>query len=135
MSEPRPISPHDRTTAPFWDASRERRFVIQRCDACDAYQHYPRSFCISCEANDPPFVEASGRATIVSYSIVHRAPHPAFTAPYAIALVRLDEGPVLLTNIVTDDLDALRCEQRVTLTWEPLPDGRELPLFTPEGTA
>jgi uncharacterized OB-fold protein len=134
MSEPRPISPADRTTAPFWDATTQRRLVIQRCDACDAYQHYPRSFCIACEANDPPFVEASGRASIVSFSIVHRAPHPAFEAPYAVALVRLDEGPTLLTNIVTGDLDAIRCDQRVTLIWEELPDGRALPLFTPEGT-
>lgn len=134
MSEPRPIAAPDTTTSPFWEATTQRRLVIQRCDACDATQCYPRSFCIACEANEPPFVEASGHATIVSFSVVHRAPHPAFAAPYAVALVRLDEGPVLLTNIVTDDLDALACDQRVQLDWEPLPDGRALPIFIPGRT-
>lgn len=134
MSEPRPISPPDQTTAAFWDATRDRRLVVQRCTRCGHVQHYPRSFCTGCGVADPATIEASGAATIVSFTIVHRAPHPAFTPPYVVALVRLDEGPVLLTNLVTDDLDALACEQPVHLTWEALPDGRHLPLFTPGRT-
>ena len=63
---------------------------------------------------------------------MHRAPGPAApAAPYAVALVRLAEGPVVLTNVVAADLEALVCDAPVTLAWEPLADGRSLPVFAP----
>lgn len=133
MNEPRPISPPDRATAPFWDATREHRLVIQRCGRCDHVQHYPRLHCTSCGAPDPEPFEVSGHGTIWSYTVVYRAPGLAFNAPYIVALVRLEEGPVLMTNIVACSIDEVRCDQRVIVTWEDLPDGRALPLFTPIG--
>lgn len=132
-AEPRPIANADVITAPFWDATRERRFVVQRCDACGHAQHYPRGICTACGSLGLSFVQASGRGTIYSYSVVHRAPHPAFMPPYVVAMVRLEEGPVLLTNIVGCAPEDVRCDMPVTVTWEALPDGRQLPLFMPAG--
>lgn len=133
MSEPRPIAPADSVTAPWWDATREGRLLVQRCDACGHTQHYPRNICTACGTLDPGYAEASGRGTIWSFTVVHRAPHPAFTPPYVVALVRLAEGPVLLANVVGAEPGALRCDMPVTLCWEDLPDGRKLPMFTPGG--
>jgi uncharacterized OB-fold protein len=129
----RPIAPPDAVTAPWWDATRERRLLVQRCGACGHRQHYPRNICAACGRLGPSFVEASGRGTIYSFSVVNRAPDPAFDPPYVVALVRLEEGPVLLTNIVGCEPDAVRCDMPVSVEWEDLPDGRKLPMFTPTG--
>lgn len=128
MGEPRPIADADAITAPWWDATREGRFLFQRCTSCNHRQHYPRALCTACGATDLTFDEASGRGTIYSHTTVRRAPHPAFEPPYVVALVRLEEGPVVLTNIV--GADEVRCDMPVRLVWEDLPDGRKLPLFT-----
>jgi uncharacterized protein len=132
MSEPRPIAPSDQTTAAFWEATSKQELTLQKCSACGHVQHYPRGFCISCGQTHLETLQASGFGRIVSFTIVHRAPHPAFQPPYAVALVELREGPVVLTNIVGCDPDEIACDQSVQVTWEDLPDGRKLPLFTLE---
>lgn len=130
---PRPVAPPDSTTASWWDATRERRLLVQHCAACGNNQHYPRPLCAACGALGPQEIEVSGRGTVWSYTIVHRAPHPAFEPPYVVALVRLAEGPVLLTNITGCAPEDVACDMPVALAWEDLPDGRRLPLFTPQG--
>lgn len=121
----------DSQTQAWWDATRESRLLVQRCRACGHNQHYPRPLCTECGSTNLEDIEASGRGSVYSFTVVHRAPHPAFTPPYVVALVRLEEGPVLLTNIVGCEPDDVGCDMRVAVTWETLPDGRRLPLFTP----
>jgi hypothetical protein len=129
--EPRPIAAPDSVTQEWWDGTRERRLLVQRCRSCGHQQHYPRNICTGCGASDLSLVEAAGRGSVYSFTVVHRAPHPAFEPPYVVALVRLEEGPVLLTNIVGCAPEDLRCDMPVTVGWEDLPDGRRLPVFTP----
>jgi uncharacterized OB-fold protein len=134
MSEPRPIAAADSCTQQWWDATREERFLLQRCARCNHVQFYPRALCTSCGSTELTYEDASGHGTIYSFTVVGRAPHPAFTPPYIVALVRLTEGPVVLTNIVGTDVVTsgdVRCDQPVHLRWEELPDGRKLPLFEP----
>jgi len=132
MTEPKPVAAPDAVTQPWWDATAEGRFVVQRCDVCQHYQHYPRALCTSCGSTEHlGFVEATGRGIVYSHTTVRRAPHPAFTPPYVVAMVRLEEGPVLLTNIVGCAPEDVRCDMAVKVTWEDLPDGRKLPLFEP----
>ena len=127
------LPPVDGVTQPWWDATRERRLLVQRCQGCEHLQHYPRALCTSCGGTSLGWVDAAGRGTIDSFTVVHRG-LPGFEAPYVVARVRLAEGVLLLTNIV--DLDdgtraSLRCDQPVTLTWRALADGRHLPVFAP----
>ena len=126
----RPLPPVTSDTRAWWDATRDRRLVVQRCTACGRHQHYPRALCISCGSTDLTFDDAAGTGTVVSFTVVHRALSESFTPPYVVALVRLDEGVQVLTNIVAAPDDVF-CDQPVTVTWEPLDDGRHLPLFTP----
>jgi uncharacterized OB-fold protein len=126
----RPIAAADHCTQEWWDATRDGRFLLQRCAACGNRQHYPRNICVACGATDLAFDEATGRGTVYSHTTVRRPPHPAFTPPYIVALVRLEEGPVVLTNIV--GLEHVRCDMPVRVVWEDLPDGRKLPMFTGE---
>lgn len=131
MSVPRPVAQPDAITQPWWDATREGKLMVQRCAACGRHQHYPRNICTSCGRLDPELVETAGRGTVYSHTTVHRAPHPAFTPPYVVVLVRLAEGPVLLANIVGAEPGSVRCDMPVKLMWEDLEDGRRLPVFTP----
>lgn len=131
MSEPRPVPDPDQTSAPWWDATRMQQLVVQQCTQCGHIQHYPRALCTACEGTTLDFVETSGRGTVYSHTTVYRSPHPAFEPPYVVALVRLQEGPMLVTNIVGCEPSEVRCDQRVRVAWEPLADGRMLPVFTP----
>jgi uncharacterized protein len=127
MSE---LPPVDETTAPWWEGAREGRFLLQRCRACAAVQFPPRSVCITCMAAELEWVEASGRARVDSYTVVHRSPAPEqIEAPYVVARVALEEGPMVLSRLVGDEADAWRCDDAVWLRWEPLADGRRLPVF------
>ncbi|MDI2131870.1 Zn-ribbon domain-containing OB-fold protein [Yinghuangia seranimata] len=129
------VPPPDEVTAGWWDATRERRLVVQRCLDCAHLQHYPRALCTACGKTSLEFTDVSGRGRIDTYSVTHRAPRPDLTPPYVVARVRLAEGPVLLTNIVDCPLDRLACDLPVVLAWRPLPDGRALPVFRPDPDA
>lgn len=133
MSEPRPIAEPDSLTEPWWEATKQERLLLQRCTSCGNHQHYPRNLCTACSSTDLEYVPSGGRGEVYSFTVIHRSPNPAFDPPYVVALVRLNEGPVLLTNIVGIPPKDVRCDMRVRVVWEPLPDGRKLPVFTPAG--
>jgi uncharacterized OB-fold protein len=116
--------------AAWWDATRASRLLVQRCLGCGHHQLYPRAICTACHRTALELVPASGEGTVYSHTTVHR-PAAGFEAPYVVAIVRLAEGPRLLTNITGCAPEAVHCEMPVSVAWEPLPDGRRLPVFTP----
>ena len=94
--------------------------------ACGQVHHYPRAICPFCFSDKTEWIEASGKGTIYSYSVMRRAP-----VPYAMAYVTLAEGPRMVTNIVDCDLDKLKFEQPVKVVFKPTDGGPPLPMFTP----
>jgi hypothetical protein len=118
-------------TEPFWAAARERRLAIQRCNNCGRYYFYPRSFCRYCSSWDVAWHDVSGLGTLVSYVINYRPLPPADPAPQVIALVELDEGPRMLTNIVTDDPspEKLPLGATVTVEFESRGTDAKVPVF------
>ncbi|GAA2211643.1 Zn-ribbon domain-containing OB-fold protein [Nonomuraea monospora] len=118
----------DEITAPWWAAAREGRLLLQRCTECGHLQHYPRALCTSCGGGELGWRESAGFGVVDSFTEVHRAASPGMAVPYVVARVRLDEGPVLLTNLVGEG--PWCCDQRVRVAWRDLPeDGRRLPVF------
>ena len=118
----------------FWAATAESTLLLQRCQPCGTANFYPRVNCIACGAQELHWEEASGRGTLHTFTIARRATHPAFEGegPYAVAIVALEEGPHMTTNLVDCDLDALRIDQAVELVWDEAgEDGYRLPLFRP----
>jgi uncharacterized protein len=124
-------------SGPFWEATREGRLLVQWCTACDKAIFYPRSFCPICgaESSALEWRTASGRATVYAVTVEHK---PAATGttfsggePYTVALVELEEGVRMMTNVIGCPADDVRIGMAVTVTWEPLSDGRQLPQFTP----
>jgi uncharacterized OB-fold protein len=124
-------------SGPFWEATRTGTLLVQWCTACDKGIFYPRSFCPICGATDSALEwrTASGRATVYAASVEHKPAATGITfsggEPYVIALVDLEEGVRMMTNVVGCPVDDVKAGLAVTVTWEPLSDGRQLPLFTP----
>ncbi len=94
------MPPEDGVTAPWWDATRERRLLIQFCDACERPQYPPRALCSHCGATSTlAWRESTGEAVVDSFTVVHRAPRPDVDVPYVIAYIRLREGAVMLSRL------------------------------------
>jgi hypothetical protein len=113
-------------TLPFWQAAAEGRLLLKFCRLCGRTHWYPRALCPHCHSADLEWREASGKGTVYSFTVVRRA-----EPPYVLALVRLDEGTTLLTNIVDCDPDSVRIGQRVALCFRPAREGRSMPYFRP----
>ncbi|MFE1308988.1 Zn-ribbon domain-containing OB-fold protein [Streptomyces sp. NPDC058755] len=92
----------DSFTRPYWTAAAEGRLLIRRCATCGRAHHYPREFCPHCWSEDVTWEEASGRATLYTWSTVHRNDLPPFgdRTPYVAAVVDLAEGPRMMTELV-----------------------------------
>ncbi|GAA3228279.1 Zn-ribbon domain-containing OB-fold protein [Dactylosporangium siamense] len=119
--------PCDETTLGWWDATRERRLTVQRCAACGHHQHYPRPVCLACGGLQLSLVDVAGTGVVETFTVVRRAPSPGFEPPYAVAVVALDEGPRLLSNV--EPWPDVTIGARVQVRWRPLDDGRNLPVF------
>ena len=97
----------DLETQPYWDAARDGKLLIKRCNACGRAHFYPRPFCPHCWSEDVEWHEASGRATLYTFTIVRRNDLPPFPerVPYVAAVVDLAEGPRMMTNVEGCELD------------------------------
>ncbi|MFJ8083543.1 Zn-ribbon domain-containing OB-fold protein [Streptomyces sp. NPDC096205] len=97
-----PTSTPDPFSRPYWDAAAEGRLLLRRCRDCGRPHHHPREFCPYCWSEDVEWEEASGRATLYTWSVVHRSELPGFRerTPYVVGVVDLAEGPRMATEIV-----------------------------------
>ncbi len=131
MPRPTPLS------QPFWDAAARQELVIQRCDRCGTHLFYPRHNCGSCGSRVLSWVPSSGRGTLFTYTIARRPTHPAFAerVPYVIAVVELDEGPRMTTNLVDCPLEDVSIGMPLEVTFSELQDGLRLPFFRPRASA
>lgn len=118
---------------PFWEGTRQGKLMIQKCTDCNKYVFYPRLVCPHCFSDNLGWVQASGRGTVYSYTVVQsNAPSPFLAdIPYVVAVIRLEEGVQMLSNIVGCDFDDLRCDMPVEVTFERLTDEFTLPKFRP----
>jgi uncharacterized OB-fold protein len=100
MSEyTKPLPRPTPTSRPFWEAARRHELSLQRCAACKAFIYYPRERCPHCFSDRLSWERVSGRGKVYSYTVVRRASSRAFAEPYVLAIVELEEGPRMTTNI------------------------------------
>ena len=116
----------DPLTTTFWEAAIRHELLIQRCAACGHYQSYPRPFCLNCEGEDVGWVRAAGTGTVYSVTTVHLKVSEEFGPPYQVAVVELDEGPRLLTNIVGTPC---QIDDIVRVAWREREKAPPLPVF------
>lgn len=117
---------HPSDSSAFWEATARGTLLLRHCGDCDRCFHYPREICPLCGSMRTGWREASGRGVIYTCSVAHRA-----DPPYCIAYVQLDEGPIMMTNIVNAPLESVRIGQRVQAVFVPGAEGRALPMFQP----
>lgn len=111
----RPLPEPNAVSQPFWDAAKEHRLVLQRSKKTGRYVYYPRAVSPFGANDELTWTPVSGRGIVCSFTIARRptAPQWAEDGPYVIAIVRLEEGPHLTTNIVGCDPDAVRIGMQV----------------------
>lgn len=116
---------------PFWDAAREKRLVMQRCSACADIHYPPSPVCPHCLSSEQDWVEVSGRGRIESWIDFHHAYWAAFKPdlPYRVCLVKLEEGPLLMSNLV-GDTEGTRLHAEVRVVFDQVTDEITLPKFT-----
>jgi len=133
LGRPAPILTED--NAVFWDAAAQGRLVAQKCRQCGALRHPPRPMCPHCRSLDIDVVELSGRGALYSYAILHHPRHPAFAYPVLAALVDLDEGIRVVSNLEGVTPAEIRIGMRLEAFFGPAEGGARVPLFRPEGSA
>ena len=125
-----PVPTPTALSQPFWDACQVHKLKIQTCTRCGHRMSIPEDRCRSCQSVDLAWVDASGRGSIYSYTVAWRPPTPAFKTPYVVAIVRLEEGIDLMTNIVDCTIDSLTVGMPVTVTFESRGE-MVVPVFRP----
>ena len=133
----RPVPEPDEESMPFFDGAAEGKLMIKQCGACGVHLDPVRVICTECLAENPEWVQASGDATLFTYAIMHQRYHPGFDPylPYNVAVVELEEGPRLNTNLVDIANEDIKVGMKVKVTFEVqgVHDGKEvyLPKFRP----
>jgi uncharacterized OB-fold protein len=118
--------------AQFWDSCAAHAMELQKCDSCGRFWYYPSPICPHCSSLEHTWARVSGTGTVYSYTWVYR-PAPGFESevPYAYALVELDEGPIMATNVVGSSEDELAIGMAVTVHYRDMTPEISLPLFEP----
>ena len=128
----RPLPQPTPWSAPYWEAARRHDFVLQHCADCDAPIMYPRKFCPTCLGENLEFRPSAGTGEIYALTVQVAGPPSGFEdrLPYVIAVIRLDEGVQLMSNIVGLNRESAKVGDRVTVDFETAEDGATvLPVF------
>src|SRR6266576_7354577 len=123
-TRPKPLPVVTEENRPFWEGCKQGKLLLQHCIECQQYQFYPRLYCMQCRSNELQCVEVSGHGIIYSYTIIHQNKSPEFVrdTPYNVAVVQLEEGPRMMSNIVETDPADLRVDRPVTVVFDAVND-------------
>lgn len=116
---------------PHWDACREGKLKVQRCRQCDTFVFIPQPCCTHCQSIELEWVESSGRGRVYSCSVVHRAPRPQFEVPYVVAIIELEEGWHMLSNVLECPVDTVVIDLPVKVEFRKMTEEITLPYFVP----
>ena len=132
----KPLPTPSHVSRPFWDAAKEHRLTYQRCTACGTRVFYPRDVCPGPECfgvGTLEWVESSGKGWVYASSISYQPAHPAFAGdvPYVLAIIELDEGVRMHTNVIGIDPKEVEIGMRVEVVWDDVTPEFSLPKFRP----
>jgi uncharacterized OB-fold protein len=131
---PGPVFTPTPETLPFWEAARRHELMLPRCRACGFLFYYPRAACPRCLSGDLEWRRMSGRGRLDTFTVVHRGlPNFALGTPYIIAMVELEEGPRLMSNLVDVEPDPakIRIGMPLEVVFRDVSDTIALPHFRP----
>lgn len=134
MITERPLPAVTALTEPFWSAARSHQLVLQQCQACDAYRFPPEVGCYVCSSTEARWSPASGRAKLYSWTVAYPPVLPYFQerVPWPVAVVELEEGPRMVTNLVDVLVDDYRIGMPLQVAFEDIDDDLSLVVFRPQ---
>ncbi len=127
----KPVPTPDSESAPFWAAAARHQLQVQRCRTCGTHRLPATTYCAQCQSSDSEWVDSTGRGRVFSWIVVHHpVPKAAYAGevPYVVALITLDEGPRIVSNIVGCASADIHADMPVEVTFEDR-DGVSLPIF------
>jgi uncharacterized OB-fold protein len=127
----RPVPTPSLLSKPFWDGCNNGRLMVLRCHDCGHYVFIPDPMCPKCQSVSLEWVESSGNGTVDSFTVVHRPQQSSFATPYVVAIVELEEGWYLPTNIVAIDPDQVTIGMPVRVKFEGRTNNVTVPVFVP----
>ncbi len=133
--KPLPNPLHREASRPFWEAAKRHELLMPRCRLCDRLFFYPREVCPICLRSEIDWQPVSGRGRLHSYTVIHQPANPAFRedAPYVYALVQLDEGPRMISNLVECPLHAVQIDMPLIAIYDDVTPEVTLVKFRPAG--
>lgn len=133
MTYAKPIPAITPEMQPFFAAAKQHELVVQRCTQCGTHRFPAREICSQCLSRDAAWVRASGAGEIFSFNIMHQVYHPGFadTVPYAVVIVKLQEGAKMLSNLVGVAPHDIKIGMRVRVVFEDITEEITLPKFAP----
>jgi len=128
-----PLPKPDQDSEPYWEGTRRHELLLQQCSACRRFRFYPRSLCPFCFSDAFNWRAAAGRGSVYSFTVVHRAPFPSFRdkIPYVLALIELEEGVRMMSNVVDCDPAQVRIGMPVVVVFDAVTEEITLPKFRP----
>lgn len=132
MSYDKPLPKINPDNRSFWGC-REHELRFQQYKNCNHVRWPPSDLCPQCHSTEINWVISKGLGKVYTFAVYHTAFHPAFAAdlPYTVAVVALDEGPHLLSNIVCYQPDEVKCDMPLEVIWEDIDEKITLPKFKP----
>ena len=119
-------------TRPYWEMCKRGQLMVQRCDSCQEYQFYPRGIGANCWSNDIQWVASSGRGTVWTFTVTYQNRTTGFDqGPYVLALVELEEGVRMFTNVVECAPGDVKIGMPVEVTFVQATDQITIPYFKP----
>jgi hypothetical protein len=120
-------------TAGYWEAARRHELVFQQCRSCEQKIFFPRLMCHRCLSKDLDWVKSSGRGTVYSYTIIYQVAHESFASdvPYVYAIIELEEGVRMISNVINADPLKLRIGMAVKVVFEKATEEISIPKFEP----
>jgi uncharacterized OB-fold protein len=131
----RPVPVPTEISEPYWAACREGRLIYQRCGTCGTAVFPPQAFCPRELHLALDWQESAGLGSVYSFTIVERPQTPAFRTPYVVAVVTLDEGYEMMTNILGCEPADVHTGLRVRVEFEHVTEEISLPCFRPDRAA
>jgi len=126
-----PLPQPTELSKPHWDGCRDGVLRVQRCAACSRYVFIPQPICTHCQSDQLEWVDSCGRGRVYSHTTVHRPPRPEFDVPYVVAIVELDEGWHMLTNLIDCAPESVKVDMPVEVAFQRMSDRITLPMFRP----
>ena len=129
----KPLPIPDPVTKPFWDSLKARAIQLQRCQSCQKFVYYPRALCPGCLSSNLAWTPVSGRGVLHAFTIPNRHPNRAFQPPYVVALVELEEGVRMMSNLIGVDPtpEAVKIGMPVEIVYDDATEEITLPKFRP----